>query len=184
MAHIHTTPGDHDHTVTGYIVRTDTPEPMALLHMHRKMHILLPVGGHVELHETPWQAMAHELTEESGYTFQELAILQPAVRVNAIDGAILHPYPIAANTHSIDENHYHSDTSYALIATDVPSLKIKAGESADIRWLTQAEIQALTPSEIYTNTRQVYTFIFEHALHQWDSVPAVSFSLEKAPLSK
>lgn len=71
MPHIHTKPGQYDHTVTAYIVRTDGDDPKVLLHMHRKLGMLLPPGGHVELDETPWAAMAHELTEESGYTLDE-----------------------------------------------------------------------------------------------------------------
>jgi len=64
MAHIHTAPNQHDHTVTAYIIRIDKDEPRALLHMHKKLNVLLPVGGHIELDETPWAAMAHELEEE------------------------------------------------------------------------------------------------------------------------
>lgn len=60
MAHIHTQAGQHDHTVTLYIIRIDTTEPKAWLHKHKKMKVLLPVGGHIELSETPWQAAAHE----------------------------------------------------------------------------------------------------------------------------
>lgn len=64
MSHIHSGNNQHDLTVTAYIVRIDTPEPQALLHLHKKLGVLLPVGGHVELSETPWQAIAHELEEE------------------------------------------------------------------------------------------------------------------------
>lgn len=67
MAHIHTAPGQHDNTVTLYIVRQFGTEWKGLLHMHRKHHRLLPVGGHVELDETPWQSAVHELREEAGY---------------------------------------------------------------------------------------------------------------------
>jgi len=63
MAHIHTQPGQHDHTASAYIVRTDFDEPKIMLHLHRKIGKYLQFGGHVELHETPWQAVVHELRE-------------------------------------------------------------------------------------------------------------------------
>lgn len=81
MAHIHTNPGEHDLTASAFIVRDDFEEPRLLLHMHKKLHILLQPGGHVELNENPWQAIEHELREETGYTFDELEVLQPKDRL-------------------------------------------------------------------------------------------------------
>lgn len=178
MPHIHTEPGQHDHTVTAYIVRTDGDEPKALLHMHRKLHKLLPVGGHIELAETPWQAIAHEITEESGYALDSLAILQPTVRIDSAEGIIIHPYPIVANTHDITDDHFHSDTAYALIAGADPTGKPAENESADLRWVTLNELSALPSSEIWQNTRQIYTFILSTALHHWEQVPTSQFSLD------
>ena len=66
MAHIHTQPGQHDHTASAYIIRTDLDTPRIMLHLHRKIGKYLQFGGHVELNETPWQAVVHELREESG----------------------------------------------------------------------------------------------------------------------
>jgi len=61
MPHIHTMKNGHDFTTTAYIVRVDTLEPKALVHMHKKLKRLLAVGGHVEMNESPWQAIAHKL---------------------------------------------------------------------------------------------------------------------------
>jgi len=44
MSHIHTEPHQHDLTVTAYILKIDSSEPKALLHMHKKLNILLPIG--------------------------------------------------------------------------------------------------------------------------------------------
>lgn len=176
MPHIHTQPGQHDHTVTAYIVRTDTPEPRVLLHMHRKLHILLPVGGHVELHETPWQAMAHELREESGYSLDEVKLLQPPDRVTSLTKADLHPYPLVMNTHDIPGDHFHSDTAYGFVVTGEPSGAAEEGESLDIRWLTLEEIQQLTPSEIFANTQEVAAFLINSALPHWELVSTDSFA--------
>jgi len=53
MSHIHTNPGEHDQTVSAFIIRTDTAEPELLLHVHKKLGVLLQPGGHIELNETP-----------------------------------------------------------------------------------------------------------------------------------
>ena len=176
MPHIHSEPGQHDHTVTAYIVRTDGEEPRALLHMHRKLNILLPIGGHIELEETPWQAMAHELHEESGYYLNEVKILQPAERISSLTKVTLHPYPLAMNTHDIPGDHFHSDTSYALIVDGEPKAKADEGESLDFRWLTLDEINALQEEEIFTNTKEVYNFFLQNALPNWEQVDTDSFT--------
>lgn len=133
MPHIHTRPGQHDHTVTGYIVRTDGSEPRALLHMHKKFDILLPVGGHIELDENPWQAICHELLEESGYDISQLRILQPPGMLQKLSGATIHPYPLVLNTHAITPEHFHSDTAFGFIASKSPVHAIEDSESSDIR---------------------------------------------------
>ena len=74
MPHIHTEPDQHDMTVSAYIVRTDSAEPLCLVHMHRKIGKLAQIGGHIELNETPWQSIAHELEEESGYTLENATL--------------------------------------------------------------------------------------------------------------
>lgn len=175
MPHIHIEPGQHDQSVTAYIVRIDTPEPRALVHMHRKLNILLPVGGHIELHETPWQAMAHELLEESGYDMSEAKVLQPVVRVESLEDAVLHPYPISMNTHLIGKDHFHSDISYGFVVENDPTKAAEEGESSDFRWLTSKELKALDSSEILANTRQVYDFILNNALKHWEQVKTDTF---------
>ena len=58
MPHIHTEPGQHDQTVSAFIFRKVDGEYKAFLHMHRTLGTLMQVGGHVELDETPWGAIA------------------------------------------------------------------------------------------------------------------------------
>jgi 8-oxo-dGTP diphosphatase len=178
MAHIHTGKNQHDLSVTVYIVRIDGDKPKALLHMHRKLGKLLPVGGHVELHETPWQATAHELLEESGYALSQLSILQPRSRIKRMSDAVQHPYPISMHTHYNPTDHFHTDISYAFIATSDPAMQISDNESADLRWLDSAELEALPSDIIFDNTREVYRFIFDEALKHWERVSTDSFLLD------
>ncbi len=177
MPHIHTEDGQHDHTVTAYIIRTDTSEPMALVHMHKKLHKLLPVGGHIELSETPWQAMAHELEEESGYGLADLVLLQPVSRIKHLSGVSLHPYPLNVNTHSITPTHFHSDMTYGFIASSDPSGSVEDAESADLRWLTRVELGGLHESDIFLNTKETYDFMFSECLSNWERIPAVAFQV-------
>lgn len=176
MPHIHNEPGQHDHTVTAYIVRMDGREPKVLLHMHRKLGMLLPPGGHIELNETPWAAMAHELEEESGYALDELVIMQPSVRVRELTKVTLHPQPIVMQTHSITSDHFHSDSSYLFVASGEPSGTLHDGESSDLRWMSRQDV-ADTPSDIlYDNTRETILVVFDEFLGAWERVPATSFS--------
>lgn len=177
MPHIHTGDHQHDLTVTAYIVRTDTLKPMALLHMHKKLKVLLPVGGHVELLETPWQAIAHELSEESGYKLSQLRILQPKSRIKSMSKTAHHPNPLSMNTHVIPSDHFHTDIEYAFITTSEPGLAIAAGESVDIRWISQADLNNVDPSEIFDNTKEIYNFIFDEAIKEWESVETGGFLL-------
>ena len=177
MPHIHTANGQHDHTVTAYIIRTDTSEPMALVHMHKKLHKLLPVGGHIELSETPWQAMAHEIQEESGYELSDLVLLQPVSRIKHLSGVALHPYPLNVNAHSITRTHFHSDMAYGFIASSEPSGSIEDAESTDLRWLTQTELGGLQEPDIFLNTKETYSFMFTECLGNWERIPAVAFQV-------
>lgn len=177
MPHIHTNDYEHDFTITGYIVRVDGSEPRALFHKHKKYSKLMPVGGHIELNETPWQAVAHELLEESGYTLEQLNVLQPKSRIQNVARVAHHPHPILFNTHSVPGKHFHSDIAFGLVADSDPSQPIAEGESSDLRWLTREQIIALSPDDAYENTRQVYLFIIDTALRDWDQVAATTFSV-------
>ena len=178
MAHIHTGKDQHDFTVTAFIVRIDGDEPKVLLHMHRKHHVLLPVGGHVELLESPWEAIAHELEEEAGYKLSALEILQPKSRIKSMPKTMFHPVPVSMNTHYIADDHFHSDIEYAFTTKSDPTESIAEGESMDIRWITKAELNALEPSAIFDSTKEVYNFILDEALNNWDSVPTDSFPIK------
>jgi len=178
MPHIHTEPNQHDLTVTAYILKIGSSEPKALLHMHKKLNILLPIGGHVELNETPWQAMSHEPTEESGYQLSQLCVLQPHSRISKMTKVVQHPYPLSMNTHDIPSDHYHTDIEYGFTTTEEPNLSAAENESADLRWVTRNELDTLGPELIFDNTREVYTFLFDEALAAWEQVNVNNFLLD------
>lgn len=175
MSHIHTGPGEHDETITAFIIRTDGSEPKALLHMHRKHNKLMPVGGHVEPNQTRWQAIAAEVVQESGYELSQLSVLQPKDRIRHLPKIILHPYPVVLNTHDISPDHDHADTAFAFVTDQDPMKPLEADESQDLRWLAHSEVSALTEAETFLNAKVIYDFIFKVCLEKWEAVPATDF---------
>lgn len=180
MPHIHTTPGQVDASVTGFMIRDDFDEPKMLFHMHRKLDSLLPAGGHVELDETPWVAMAHELREETGYELTQLRILQPKTRLKQVTGIALHPVPLVSNTHALPDNHFHADLDYLFVTSAEPIYAPSEGEATELIWLTQHELVELESSKIFDNTREIALFCFEaFTSPDFEQVPTSEFSLEK-----
>lgn len=178
MSHIHTQPGQHDLTVSAYIVRRVGTEWACLVHMHKKLHKLLQIGGHVELDETPWQALAREVMEEAGYELSALRLLVPNSIAFTSQHYVVHPLPISINTHKFSPEHYHTDLAYAFEATAKPTGRPGAGESQDIRWLTLGDIeQAVQAQEIVLDVAETYRRIIELCLDSYQTVPAETFSL-------
>ena len=179
MPHIHTGPGEHDVTISAYIVRMQDDEPLALVHMHRKFNKLMQAGGHIELTETPWAAVAHELAEETGYRLQELSVLQPTARNVQVTNAVVHPVPLLVNTHRISGNHFHTDLCYAFVARSQPLSRPAEGESTDLRWLTLPELHsAVSEGEAMADMAGIYEQTITRFLEAYEWVPADTFSIE------
>ena len=170
MAHIHNEPGQHDYTVGAYVIRLDQEEPKVLLHLHKKMQMLLPIGGHIELDETPWQAVLREVEEESGYSAEQLKVLQPKQRITSLSDIIVHPQPVVVSDQDVSSDHFHTDLGYAFVVQGDPSGVIGEGESDELRWLTKSELDKLMVAEIFPNTREIYDFILTDCLANWDTV--------------
>ncbi|MEJ0073337.1 MAG: NUDIX domain-containing protein [Candidatus Saccharibacteria bacterium] len=180
MPHIHTEPGQHDMTISAYVVRLDSGVAKVLVHMHRKFGKLFQAGGHIELDETPWKTVAHEVAEETGYALDELSVLQPTGHAVAVEGAVIHPVPVFMNTHKISDTHYHSDLCYAFVAEKLPAHKPAEGESEDIRWLTLDELRSEVEKGVAA--KDVYVFydaIVRRYLPLYTAVPASDYSLDK-----
>jgi 8-oxo-dGTP pyrophosphatase MutT (NUDIX family) len=166
MPHIHTKPNEHDLTASAFIVRLDeNQEPKILLHRHKKLNKLLQIGGHVETNENPWQAMIHEIREETGYDIHQLKILQsaPNLEQNPNSNATYWPMPILCNTHRFGGiDHFHDDLSFAFLATELPSGEPDEGESRDFHWVNLAELNALTNDEIVENSQEISRYVLEN----------------------
>lgn len=176
MPHIHTKPGQHDLTASAVIIRDDMDELRVLLHMHKKHQRLLQPGGHVELDESPWQAIAHELEEETGYMLDQLDVLQPRLRIKNSDKMTVHPQPLLINTHPIGDGHFHTDIAFLFLAHEDPRRLPHEGESDDLRWLSLAEIQQVSSDMIYDDTRQITSEALQHFAKEWEPVVTSSFN--------
>ena len=175
MAHLHTGPGEHDLTVSAYVVIWDAV-PRVLVHRHRVHGVLLQCGGHVELGETPWAAVAHELAEETGFTLGELDVLQPRPLAVPVVGAVAHPVPFCFETHPIGRDHFHTDLGYALVARAEPVGGPDAGESQDLRWLTLDQLRAeVAAGDGLNDVAEVYAAIVAEA-SAWHRIPATDFA--------
>lgn len=176
MPHINTAPGQHDHTVSAYIVRTATPEPTIMLHRHKKLGKYMQFGGHIELDENPWQAITHELAEESGYDMAQLQILQPPVRIQALGNVTLHPNPVSYLTHQFEAlDHHHTDIAFAFVTDQQPRNTIADGESQTLKLFTAEQIKSLSDREIYQNIRQISLFCLEICINKWQALPTDTF---------
>ncbi len=173
MSHLHTKPGQHDLTASAYIVRTDGPEPVLLLHMHKKLNQYLQFGGHVEHHEDPWKAVSHEIVEESGYHMSQLKLLQPSLRLKSISNATLHPVPVTLLTHEFPGlDHFHSDVAFAFTTNEPPASDVEEGESTIMRNFTAAELRKLQKDEIPENVREIGLYVLDNILASWEQIAA------------
>lgn len=179
MPHIHTQPDQHDMTVSAYIVRQIDNVWHCMVHFHKKLDVYMQVGGHMELNETPWQALAHELEEESGYTLDELQLVQPSKNAVQTKGNITHPVPFSMNTHNVGNQHYHSDLCYGFVAENLPENETADGESDNMQWLTLSELHgSVKRGETLADVEATYTFLLDN-LDTYVQVPANSYSLDK-----
>ncbi len=176
MPHIHDKPGQHDLVVSMYIVRTDFDEPKIMLHYHKKLNSWMQFGGHVELDEDPWQAVIHELKEESGYDISQLKILQPKNRLAIISDAKLHPQPFVVHTHYITKDHMHTALDYAFITDQEPKYDIGENESVLVKSVNRDELEALNECEIFSSTKDICLYIFDELLNDWQAVETSDFN--------
>ncbi|MBI4146010.1 NUDIX domain-containing protein [Candidatus Woesearchaeota archaeon] len=128
-------------------------ENKVLLLHHAKLDKWLFPGGHIEINETPDEAVVREFFEETGlkFIFKQHANYPPCndeIKRCAI--------PLHANLHSVgDHDHYGL---FYLGTVEHPNF-VRNNESKDIKWYTEEEITQL--QNVPDATRQMAL----HALH-------------------
>lgn len=178
MGHLHTGTGEYDFTIGAYIVRKKNGKYEVLLHLHRKLKKLLPLGGHIELNESPWSAVAHELSEEAGYSLSDLYVLQPKDTIKKLTNITVQPQPLVITSYDYNETHNHTDMAFVFVEKNPPSNSPEEGESLDFRWINKETLDSFTADDLFINTKEIYSHILEKCVDVWDRVEANSYSTD------
>lgn len=93
-----------------------------LLHLHKKLHLWLQPGGHLEPGEAPWEAARREAEEETGLRFGAWGAGPPAL--------------VHVDVHPGGQGHVHLDLRYLLEVDGDDSPRPPAGESQEVRWFS------------------------------------------------
>jgi 8-oxo-dGTP pyrophosphatase MutT (NUDIX family) len=99
-----------------------------LLLLHRRLHIWVQPGGHLEGAESPWDAARRETMEETGLAVR-LVGADPIPRLLHVDVQTAGP-------------HVHLDLRYLLAVDGDDEPRPPPGESQDVRWMSWSEAVA------------------------------------------
>lgn len=132
MPHIHE---KIDFTADVFIVHKNR----VLLRVHDKYKIWLGIGGHIELHEDPNQAVVREAKEEVGLDIELYHGNKPDFQ-DLPDYKELIP-PMFLNRHRISETHEHVHMIFfGTTKTDKITQEKTEERSPEIRWFTAEEL--------------------------------------------
>lgn len=98
-----------------------------VLHLHKRLHLWLQPGGHIDADELPWDAARREAAEETGLP----------VELPAGEPALAH-----VDVHAGPRGHTHLDLRYIVIGADTDP-QPPPEESQDVRWFSWDEAMAI-----------------------------------------
>jgi 8-oxo-dGTP pyrophosphatase MutT (NUDIX family) len=113
-----------------------------LLHFHKRLHMWLQTGGHVDPHETPYAAALRESMEETG-----LALKPPPGAAQLVH----------LDVHPAAKGHTHLDLRYLLALADNADADPAPppGESQHVRWFTWDDAIALADAGLIDALRRL-----------------------------
>lgn len=125
-------------TVSVYVVNNHR----VLLHKHKKAHILLPVGGHIDLNELPEEAAVREVLEEAGIRVELYDVDSlKGQDVNTEREKIL-INPVHTVWGEVEKGHEHID--FVFYAKSTPEeLKPGENESDILKWYSESELEQI-----------------------------------------
>lgn len=111
-------------------------ENKVLLHKHKKLNLILPLGGHIDRDELPTLAAVREVKEEAGL---DVDLYQSKSYNKYDDGSYEINQGEYLHVHKINEFHEH--ICYVYFAKAYSSnLSPQKGESKELIWFTKEEI--------------------------------------------
>ena len=132
MAHIHE---KIDFTTSIYIVY----EHKVLLHKHKKLHMWLPPGGHIELDEDPNQAAIREAKEETGLDVALAGEGKIYERSPYGSRDLTPPRFLSRHYFDVGQTHEHVDLVYFARTSSADARhEIEGGE---IRWFSKEDLE-------------------------------------------
>jgi len=183
MPHIHTSNGAHDFVVDGLMLKKKSDgKYKVLLHKHKKYGTYQSAGGHVEVDESVWSALIHEILEESGYSVEQFEVMQPKNRIKEVSKpSVLAPQPVFINTHktSEDSKHFHIQLLFLLVTSQEPAAGVASGESDDFIEVDKQEVHSLVKEgTVAWYIGDCIDYVYDYILNNWEAVPASSFETE------
>ena len=162
MTHIHTQKGEFDFTITGYLVHNDK----VLLIKHKKLPFWTGPGSHVELNESPIDALYKEISEESGIDASHLTLIETHSETNNFargEESTRLPVPFDMEYHYINDDHRHINMIY-LLASDTDDVRPDDGESQTFKWFSVDELRSFTDArpQIIECATYALSYIKEH----------------------
>lgn len=121
-------------TATTFIVH----RRKVLLHLHKKLGIWIPVGGHIDRDELPQEAALREIKEESGL---EVRLYNPDPCIEMGEVRQLHR-PMHVLLENINQFHQHIDFIYYAVS-ESDMLSPQDGETANLKWFSAEEVPIL-----------------------------------------
>ncbi len=121
-------------TATTIIINKDK----ALLHLHKKLGIWIPVGGHIDRDELPQETAIREAKEESGLM---ITLYNPDKQIPM--GTVKQLFrPMHILLEDINPFHQHIDFIYYAYS-EIDILQPEASETTELKWFTATEINKL-----------------------------------------
>lgn len=154
MPHIHTGDGEFDYTAAGYLVHDDK----TLLIKHKYLPIWTAPAGHVEVNQTPIEALYNEIQEEAGIGKEHLQLIETHPRDPRLKRPATHeavPLPFDIETHPIVDGHRHINLSY-LLTSDTNHVEPGPGESNTFKWFTLDELHEFKDTNDSVKSAAIY----------------------------
>lgn len=159
MPHIHTADGEFDFMVSGYLVHDNR----TLLIKHKYLPIWTPPAGHIEVNQTPIDALFADIKEEAGIDSSHLTIVETqksSAKFKRGDAVRL-PLPFDLEHHSITDSHRHINLAY-IVKTDTDNVEPGIGESNTFKWFTKKELDEFTETSDSIRSSALYALEYVH----------------------